>query len=64
MRLIAADQTTRYTGSFDCVVGPWRSGEGHEQNKSDFIFVNRPGTSFAKKKLTAPSFQARRLILI
>lgn len=43
---------------------PQRWGEGHERNKSNFIFVNRPGTSFAKKKLTAPCFQARRLILI
>ena len=34
-----------------CVVGPWCSGEGHERNKSDFIFVNRPGGSFAKKEI-------------
>ena len=34
-----------------CVLGSWRSGEVCERKKFDFIFVNRPGTSFAKKEI-------------
>ena len=33
---------------------PQRWGEDHERNKSNFIFVNRPGTSFAKKEINRP----------